>query len=135
MAETFGEGITNPTAEQLLRRALNRYGFDGLCTDDCGCLAEDLAPCCVQENLLTCVAGYKVVGKDGQWEVRAEKSKVTVIIHCFQHGCQAKVSTTEGWTTTKQLALDMGWWFGPGDTDPCYCSEHAPKEEESHADA
>ena len=34
------------TVHEIVLEYLEEHGFDGLCTDDCGCSVDDLAPCC-----------------------------------------------------------------------------------------
>ena len=34
-----------PTVQEILLAYLNKHGYDGICTDECGCTKEDLAPC------------------------------------------------------------------------------------------
>lgn len=55
--------MNNPTAQEIITIHLKQNGYDGLCTDDCGCLIDDLAPC--GSIGLNCKAGYKAVGVDG----------------------------------------------------------------------
>jgi hypothetical protein len=40
----------------ILAEYLEQYGYDGLCSDDCGCLIADLAPC--GEMSCDCQAGW-----------------------------------------------------------------------------
>ena len=47
------------TVHEIILEYLEEHGFDGLCTDDCGCLLDDLAPCC-SESLIDCVPGIKI---------------------------------------------------------------------------
>ncbi len=47
----------------IVKQYLKDNGFDGLCTEDCGCLIDDLFPCC-QEGLVDCVPGYKLDAED-----------------------------------------------------------------------
>jgi hypothetical protein len=62
----LGEGMTR--LEEATMRALKKYGFDGLYSDadeiGCGCRVDDLMPCCTEENLLYCRAGY--LQEDGE---------------------------------------------------------------------
>lgn len=44
------------SVKDMLVKALQEGGYDGLCNDHCGCAIDDLAPC---ENIsLDCVAAY-----------------------------------------------------------------------------
>jgi len=46
------------TVYEIIFEYLSKNGFDGLCTDECGCLLDDLMPCdCVCSY---CEAGYKL---------------------------------------------------------------------------
>ena len=47
------------TVKEIIIKALRAGGFDGLCTEECGCTIEDMAPCCMTENILSCIPGYK----------------------------------------------------------------------------
>ena len=51
------------TVKEIIIKALRDGGFDGLCTEECtencGCTIEDMAPCCLTENILSCIPGYK----------------------------------------------------------------------------
>ena len=62
---------------------LERRGFDGLYTDNCGCEIGDLCPC-GQPEADTCQAGHKVpcggpetcaAGGDCDWHIGPERSK------------------------------------------------------------
>ncbi len=46
------------TVYEIIFEYLSKNGFDGLCTDECGCLLDDLAPCC-SECVMDCVPGIK----------------------------------------------------------------------------
>jgi len=62
------------TAKEFLSKALIEKGYDGLCfpEQDCGCLANDLAPC--ESDPWSCFPGVKRIKDDGDWEiVRIEK--------------------------------------------------------------
>jgi len=50
---------TMSTIRTIITEYLTAHGFDGLCNADaeCGCLADDLAPC--NEPGLECCAGYR----------------------------------------------------------------------------
>ena len=53
----------NPTVLKMVESWLKEHGYDGLYDDDCGCGADDLAPCChINEN---CRAGYNQGPHDG----------------------------------------------------------------------
>lgn len=43
----------------IVEKYLKDNGYDGLCTDDCGCHLDDLMPCC-SEGAMDCVSGYKM---------------------------------------------------------------------------
>ena len=62
------------TVQAILRAWLIGHGYDGLCTDDCGCYVEDgVCPC--GSDPTDCVPGYKVPDPDGEsdWIISAEK--------------------------------------------------------------
>ncbi len=44
-------------AKEILAQELAERGYDGLCSDDCGCELADPAPC--EEGFSDCEAGYK----------------------------------------------------------------------------
>jgi hypothetical protein len=50
--------VTNPdfSVMDILREGLVRHGFDGLCTQDCGCPVDDLCPC--RADPMMCEPGY-----------------------------------------------------------------------------
>jgi hypothetical protein len=41
---------------EVIGQWIREHGYDGLYSDECGCLAEDLAPCC--GNPHECRLGY-----------------------------------------------------------------------------
>ena len=43
----------------IIEKYLKDNGYDGLCTDDCGCHLGDLIPC-YSQGVLDCVPGYKI---------------------------------------------------------------------------
>lgn len=43
---------------EMVRLYLEQNGYDGLCTDECGCELADLMPC-GGEYAMDCVAGHK----------------------------------------------------------------------------
>lgn len=47
------------TVKEIITDWLKKNGYDGLCTEECGCQLGDLGPCCLSENILSCVPGYK----------------------------------------------------------------------------
>ncbi len=47
------------TVHEIILEYLEEHGFDGLCTDECGCLLDDLAPCC-SECVMDCVPARKI---------------------------------------------------------------------------
>ncbi len=49
----------------IVKKYLKENGFDGLCTDDCGCHLDDLMPCC-QEGALSCEPGYAISVEEAQ---------------------------------------------------------------------
>ena len=68
------------TVKEIVEKYLKDNGFDGLYQDDiCGCLSNDLAPCC--ESFITCCPGYKTLTENedfihsGGWLVGPEKPK------------------------------------------------------------
>lgn len=68
-----------PTVREIVRKHLEREGYDGLYNEagECGCLKEDLAPCCQISEL--CEAGYRVEcagcawGAEPHWHIVGEK--------------------------------------------------------------
>ena len=71
---------------------LREHGFDGLCNPDeqCGCLADDLAPCDC-ENVLECQPGHRedvdeheVCDCDGQGEKHWH-----IVLPCTESGISA----------------------------------------------
>lgn len=65
------------TVKEILADWLKSHGYDGLCSDDCGCEISELCPCLW--DIHDCVAGHKVKctpecdhefinGKDG-WHI------------------------------------------------------------------
>ena len=47
------------TVYEIIFEYLSKNGFDGLCTDECGCSVDDLAPCC-SECVMDCVPARKI---------------------------------------------------------------------------
>ena len=45
--------------QQIVGEYLREHGYDGLCTDDCGCSIDDLGLC--EESMSNCVPAYKHV--------------------------------------------------------------------------
>jgi hypothetical protein len=43
--------------KEIIIKYLKENGYDGLCTDDCGCQISDLCPC--GNNIELCGPGYK----------------------------------------------------------------------------
>lgn len=73
--------MSTPTVREMVAAALRAQGFDGLYTNECACLIDDLMPCDLA--VMACHAGYKVpcprdeecgcdLG-DCEWHVMAEK--------------------------------------------------------------
>lgn len=52
------------TVHEIVKKYLIENGYDGLYTDDCGCLVEDLMPCSCDCSY--CNAGYKVDAKEAR---------------------------------------------------------------------
>ena len=44
--------------KEIIVNYLKDNGFDGLYTEDCGCTAEDLAPC--DSTCMDCIPGIKI---------------------------------------------------------------------------
>jgi len=44
-------------AKEIIKKWLADNGYDGLYSEECGCLIKDFAPCC--EDFGDCIAGYK----------------------------------------------------------------------------
>ena len=51
--------MENPTVREILEKWLTDNGYDGLYTDECGCVVGDLAPC-GEACSFTCQAGHKI---------------------------------------------------------------------------
>ena len=49
--------MDKPTVKNILVGYLVKHGYDGLCSDGCGCDIDDLAPCC--EYFGDCVPAFK----------------------------------------------------------------------------
>jgi hypothetical protein len=62
---------------EIVRSHLIANGFDGLvCTDaECGCLCDDLAPCC--SDMSQCEPGYRGADESGQsdWAIYTTKGR------------------------------------------------------------
>lgn len=54
------------TVKEMIKEYLIENGYDGLCTDDCGCLVDNLITC--EDGSMTCEAGYKKK-VNGSWIV------------------------------------------------------------------
>ena len=48
------------TVHEIVLEYLEEHGFDGLCTNGCGCSIDDLAPCCCPECIIGCVPARKI---------------------------------------------------------------------------
>jgi len=59
------------TVASIVEAWLKSNGYDGLCTEDCGCGLEDLMPCC--EDCGGCEPGYAhtATGLEGDVDVDA----------------------------------------------------------------
>lgn len=55
-----------PNVREIVVAYLKKHGYDGLCTDDCGCGLDDLAPC--GECMDLCVPGYKRPAEDDDYD-------------------------------------------------------------------
>lgn len=63
---------------ELVKAQLQSQGFDGLCSDSCGCKIDDLMPC--GEPSPNCTAGYKhIISVDGysEWVITKSKGPLT----------------------------------------------------------
>ena len=60
-----------PTVRTIISVWLKNYGFDGLYTDECGCLLSDLIPC--DRDCGDCKPGYKHFNGDSEWYVYSTK--------------------------------------------------------------
>lgn len=58
----------------MVEQYLRDYGYDGLCTHDCGCFLGDLAPCGAINP--DCKPGHKVWSSDEQCFVIKEKRNI-----------------------------------------------------------
>ena len=56
------------TVQEMIQSYLKEHGYDGLYCDGCGCLVDDLFPCCGGEWAADCKAGYKTLGDDPEEE-------------------------------------------------------------------
>jgi len=63
------------TVVEIVKKHLTDNGYDGLYTDECGCLIDDLMPCC-SECAFDCEPGYKMSIDD------AKKAGYDVIESC-----------------------------------------------------
>ena len=52
------------TAKDILTQWLTEHGYDGLCSNECGCPIEDLN--CCEGPCLDCVPGYKADDPTGE---------------------------------------------------------------------
>lgn len=59
--------MTAMTVKEIIEAYLRLHGYDGLCTDGCGCFLCDLFPC--DDNGMDCVPGHKRMGDDGDWGI------------------------------------------------------------------
>ena len=75
-----------PTVGEIVAKYLRANGYDGLCSEECGCLLDDFAPCDSMSE--ECQAGIKVtilearlrgfediVGENNDWAVISEFPK------------------------------------------------------------
>ena len=60
-------------AKEIVRRWLNRNGYDGLYCRECGCHVSDLMPC--DESCARCSAGYARIAADGEPVICSRKHK------------------------------------------------------------
>lgn len=60
------------TVKEIVKDYLERNGYDGLCTQDCGCDKDYLFPCCGEGFPEHCVPAYKV-GDEYQEEKKKER--------------------------------------------------------------
>lgn len=47
------------TVADIVRKYLTDNGYDGLCTDGCGCSLDEFMPCC-SDGVPDCVPAYRV---------------------------------------------------------------------------
>jgi hypothetical protein len=66
---------------EMVAEWLTSNGFDGLCTEDCGCTIEDLMPC-EEPSVYQCLPGYKHAPSkmcececDCDWHIGIEKQE------------------------------------------------------------
>jgi len=52
------------TIKDIVREYLETNGYDGLCTQGCGCHLDDLFPCC--DGGMDCVPGHKIPDPSGE---------------------------------------------------------------------
>ena len=72
----------NQTVREIIKEWLENNGYDGLYYDgECGCMLDDLAPCCGDE-IMDCQAGYKTKctnnGCDGACDWHISKNPIIV---------------------------------------------------------
>ena len=74
--EGGGDGVTVPrelaTVKDIVALWLRAARYDGLCTDNCGCLLADLMPCAASDasSCDMCVPGHKVAvdPEESEWD-------------------------------------------------------------------
>ena len=54
------------TVHEIILDYLEEHGFDGLCTDECGCSVDDLAPCGCSECVMDCVPARKITATEAR---------------------------------------------------------------------
>jgi hypothetical protein len=70
------------TVREIIENYLKENGYDGLCSDECGCQIGDLCPC--ESYMFNCVPGYLHKCDENcdhefayitDWHISTEKSK------------------------------------------------------------
>jgi len=63
------------SVRDIIKAYLKEHGYDGLCTDECGCRLDDLIPCESGDfnNPLDCVPGYRALDEEGHWCIQEDK--------------------------------------------------------------
>jgi hypothetical protein len=73
--------MPSPSVFEIVKKYLTDNGYDGLCTENCGCRLDDLAPCA--DDFTRCVPGYEVKCDelsccDAGWHISVMKPKPEV---------------------------------------------------------
>lgn len=73
-----------------LKKYLQENGYDGLCSEECGCSLENLIACGEYDNLRDCEPGYKIpgctCGEGCAYHISTEKPSYIKCRHCGFEG-------------------------------------------------